>query len=188
MRILPASHVLRMRAFSTGASQRGLAPISSNRVGGFDAGNGRVEQIGLARAVCNFAPSWRHSRLATPKRAHQILQRLDFLRRRQIADDGGHLVRLRRVHARGDRGERFGPARGLRVCRSCGHRAGRAAACAARHRRGAPCRKSIPRSRLRSGAAARASLRARAYRRGCCSLAHPSRRWIRSCAIPRAAH
>ena len=126
-------------------------------VGRFDAGDGRIEQIGLARARRSFAPSWRQSRLVTPSAVHQILQRLDLFGRGQVADNGGHAFWSRRATLARRWRQRLRPSCRPSACRSRGYRAGRAAGAQARHRRGAPCRKSIPRSLLHSGAAARAS-------------------------------
>ena len=91
-----------------------IAADQQDRIRRFDTGDGRVEQIGLARTA-ELRAVLAAIQIGDAERRHQILERLDLFGGGQIADDGGHLLRLGRRHARGDRGERFAPRRGLQL-------------------------------------------------------------------------
>ena len=102
---------LRMRALSTDASRRGLAPTMQDRVGLLDAGDGRVEDVAGAAAAPDRAPrrpgGSRCS--ATPSAVIRRLSANISSTRGEIAGDGADALRRRRLHPRRDRREGLRP-------------------------------------------------------------------------------
>ena len=183
--MLPCSQRLRMRAFSTGASRRGLVPISRIASASSIPAIAGVEEYRSRDAThSSVAPSWRQSRLARTERRHQVLERQHALDIAQIAGDGTDPSPAARAASR--RWRRTLPTRSLRsACRPRAHGRSRRRRAGRRAKRvlseiHSSFTSSFSRGRMRMTSA-------RAYRRGCWRRAHRARRPTSVFAAPTAA-
>ncbi len=183
----PSSQRLRMRAFSTGASRRGLLPTSRIASASSIPAIARVEQVELAPRRIERRAVLPAVEIGRAERRHEVLQRQHALRVAQVAGDRADPLARQALQPVRDRLERLRPGRRPQLARRAAPTACPAAAASARPSRSATCRPATPRSRPRWCAAGCASPRSRGCRPGSPSPARRARRCCRSCGTPTAA-